>query len=1015
VAADQTILTYLFSDLESSTRLWEEHPEAMHPALARHDAILRDAVEGANGTVVKTTGDGMMAVFSSPADAVAAGLAAQRGLRDEAWEQTGPLRVRMGMHVGESQARAGDWYGPAVNRAARVMAAAHGGQVLLSGPTAAMIEGQLPVGVTLRDLGTHRLKDLAGPEQLFQVQEHGLPDSFPPVATLDLRPNNLPTLTSMFLGREQVLADLRALLDDDDVRLATMTGPGGTGKTRLALQAAAEQVDRFDDGVFFVDLSPERDADAAFAAIVRAVGLGGTGEDAPLHALKRDLRDCRMLLVLDNFEQVTVAATGLVELLGTCPRVKAVVTSREALRVRGERLFPVPPLSLPPSGVVTVDEALASEAVQLFIERAAETRPDFELTSDNVATVAGVCHRLDGLPLAIELAAARMNVFTIEDLHRRLAEQLDVLRGGARDLPERQQTLRSTIEWSTDLLDETERHLLQLLAVFTNATLDAIEETARRAGTVDSVDLIDGVSSLVDKSLVRRVEDTRGHPRFTMLQTIREHAIEHLEADSDRAKSVRDAHAGYYTELAMELRARLDVANRDEVFAELSDELGNLRSAWDHWVRERDVARLNDLIDPLWGWYDARGDYSAAIELAEGLLEVLAIEPETSERVRDEIALQMSIARALLAVRGYTAEVEERIRQAMDRSGASDQVQAFPVLRTLATLQMLRADFRSGVETGRDLLAIADQRDDTSLQADAHLVYGVNTALSVDVNEGIEHLEQSIEYFDRGATGLVRFQIGPSSGVTARTTSAFLLWTIGFPDRALARAASALEVAKSLDHPYSTAYALHHVAVLDLWRQELGSVLTRAEELLGVANAHDYAIWRALGTVLAGTARVGLGEPDEGMAQVERGFLLYRGLRTPPVFWPALLMVRAAACGMAGRIEEGLGHLDEAEETLPEDDFQVSDVWLAQGDLLLALPSPDVAGAEERFERARATSSEAGVRMNHLSALTRLVTLRRGTPGGQATIAELHDVYTSFTEGFSVPQLVAAREVLDTT
>jgi hypothetical protein len=238
---------------------------------------------------------------------------------------------------------------------------------------------------------------------------------------------------------------------------------------------------------------------------------------------------------------------------------------------------------------------------------------------------------------------------------------------------------------------------------------------------------------------------------------------------------------------------------------------------------------------------------------------------------------------------------------------------------------------------------------------------------------------------------------------------------LGFPDRAIARAASALEVAKVLDHPYSTAYALHHIAFLDLWRFELGAVLARSEELLGVANAHDYAIWRALGIVLNGTARVGLGEPDHGMAQVERGFLLYRGLKTPPVFWPALLMVRAAACGMAGRVEEGLAHLREAEETLPEGDSQIADVWLAQGDLLLGLPSPDVAGAEERFEGARAMSSEAGLRINHLSALTRLVNLRGGTPGEHATRAELRDVYGSFTEGFATPQLMAAGEVLEAT
>ena len=430
VPADAS-LTYLFSDVEGSTQLWERHPEGMQGALARHDAILRAAVEGCGGTVVKTTGDGLMAVFGSAPDAITASLAAQEGLRDEPWGETGPLRVRMGMHVGEAQTRGGDYYGTAVNRAARVMAAAHGGQVLLSVPIAELVAGSLPDDVRLRDLGTHRLKDLAGPEHLFQLVRLGLPDTFPPLATLDVRPNNLPTQTSAFLGRVALLGELRGLLDAEQARLVTLTGPGGTGKTRLALQAAAEQVDRFEDGVFFVDLSAEREADGAYAAIVRTVAIAGFGDDPPLEVLKRGLRERQLLLVLDNFEQVVDAATGLAELLGHCPRVTALVTSRAALRMRGERLFPVPPLTLPAGdGAVSLEDALASESVQLFVERAISLRPDFRLTDENAADVAAICRRLDGLPLAIELAAARITLFSAGELRSRLNERLDVLQGG---------------------------------------------------------------------------------------------------------------------------------------------------------------------------------------------------------------------------------------------------------------------------------------------------------------------------------------------------------------------------------------------------------------------------------------------------------------------------------------------------------------------------------------------------------------------------------------------------------
>ena len=609
VAVDPT-RTFLFSDVEGSTRLWERHPDAMQDALARHDAILRAAVEGCGGTVVKTTGDGLMAVFSSAPNAITASLTAQEGLRDEPWGETGPLRVRMGTHVGEAQIRGDDYFGTAVNRAARVMAAGHGGQVLLSAPIAELVANTLPDGAHLRDLGTHRLKDLAGPEHIFQLVLPGLPDTFPPLATLDVRPNNLPTQTSAFVGREALLDDLRAQLDADYARLVTLIGPGGTGKTRLALQVAAEQVDRFDGGVFFVDLSAEREADGAYAAIARTMAIAGSGDDPPLDVLKRGLRERQLLLVLDNFEQVTDAATGLAELLAHCPGVTALVTSRAALRVRGERLFPVPPLTLPADGDMSREDALASESVQLFAERATALRPDFQLTEENVTDVAAICRRIDGLPLAIELAAARITLFAVDELRSRLDERFDVLQGVWRDLPERQRTLRSTIEWSTELLTADQRRVLQLFSVFVGARLTDVESTARRLG--DHVDVLEGIGTLVDDSLVRNILDEQGNQRLAMLVTIRSYAAEQLAAEPDFADAVHRAHAEHYTELALALREQLARRDREQVLAALELELGNLRVAWSHFVQQGDVVRLNDLLEPLWGYYDARGAYGAA-------------------------------------------------------------------------------------------------------------------------------------------------------------------------------------------------------------------------------------------------------------------------------------------------------------------------------------------------------------------------------------------------------------------
>jgi class 3 adenylate cyclase len=475
-AAREAPLTFLFTDVEGSTRLWERNPEAMRSALARHEVIVRAAIAASAGEVVKTTGDGLMAVFAVPIDAVSAGIAAQQALIDELWPDQCAIHVRMGIHTGEAESRGGDFFGPAVNRTARIMSAGHGSQILLSESTAVLVDGQLPDGAGLRDLGEHRLKDLGRPERVFQLAHPALPAEFPPLSTLDLRPNNLPTQTSAFVGRDTELRTIRERLDDPAVRLVTLTGPGGTGKTRLAIRAAADQIDRFPDGVYFVDLITATDNDAVLALVAIAVGLADTTERAPLDELRRRLRSEQVMLVLDNFEQVTVAAPMLVELLADCPGLKVLVTSRQALRVRGENVIAIPPLSLPADAdrATTANELNQFEAIQLFVERARAVRSDFSLTDDNAAAVAEICRRLDGLPLAIELATARMNLFSPEALRDRLGSRLKALGSGARDLPERQQTLRATIEWSYQLLSPAEQRLFELLSVFAGSSVESL-------------------------------------------------------------------------------------------------------------------------------------------------------------------------------------------------------------------------------------------------------------------------------------------------------------------------------------------------------------------------------------------------------------------------------------------------------------------------------------------------------------------------------------------------------------
>src|ERR671910_104699 len=518
-------VTFLFTDIEGSTKMWEGHPQAMQGALARHDEILRRLIQDRGGYVFKTVGDAFCCAFSTAPDALEPALAVQRALSGEEWEATGPLRVRMALHTGAAEERDGDYFGPPVNRVARLLSAAHGGQVLLSLPTHEMVRDQLPAGMNLAELGEHRLKDLFRPERVFKLLAPELPSEFPPLRTLEAYRNNLPLQPTPLVGREKEVSEVCALLQRDETRLLTLTGPGGTGKTRLALQAAADLLEDFPDGTFFVPLATLTEADLFFSAVAETLGVKETGEQPLFESLKDYLSERRLLLVLDNFEQVLEAAPAVTELLAVTPDLKVLVTSRAPLRLYGEKDYAVPPLSIPDVRHLPDLKTLSQyEAVRLFIERAKSTKVDFEVTDENAPAVAEICVRLDGLPLAIELAAARIKMLPPRAMLQRLGSRLKLLTGGARGLPERQRTLRGTIEWSFALLDEGEQVLFGRLAVFSGGrTLEAIEAICDTNGDLP-VEAFDGVSSLLDKSLIRQEEGPNGEPRFVMLETVHEFA-----------------------------------------------------------------------------------------------------------------------------------------------------------------------------------------------------------------------------------------------------------------------------------------------------------------------------------------------------------------------------------------------------------------------------------------------------------------------------------------------------------
>ena len=573
-------VTFLFTDIEGSTRLWEKSPEAMSAALVRHDEILASAIETRDGFVFKRVGDAFCAAFPTAADALEAALSAQRSLLDEEWgEEIGTLRVRTALHTGAVEERSGDYFGPPVNRVARLLSAGHGGQTLLSLATQELLGDKLPEGVSLRDLGERRLKDLFRPERVFQVLAPDLPSRFPPLMTLDARLNNLPAQPTPLVGRERELREVAGLLRREAVRLLTLTGAGGRGKTCLGFQAAAELLDEFEDGAFFVPLVTITDPELVASAIAGPLGLIESADQPLAESLEDHLKAKELLLVLDNFEQVVEAAPLVGELLATCPRLKVLATSRTVLRVYGEREYPVPPLALPDPRRPPPVEALAEyEAVRLFIQRAQAAKVGFEVTNENAPAVAEICVRLDGLPLAIELAAARVKLLPPEKMLDRLGSRLKLLGGGARNLPERQRTLRGAIDWSHALLGEEERTLFARMAVFVGGcTLESAEEICDAEGDL-GMDVLEGVGSLVDKSLLRQEEDTEGEPRFVMLETIREYASEKLE-ESGEAGELRRLHAEHFLTLAGEAEPELTGPEQLAYFRRLETEHGNIRAA----------------------------------------------------------------------------------------------------------------------------------------------------------------------------------------------------------------------------------------------------------------------------------------------------------------------------------------------------------------------------------------------------------------------------------------------------
>jgi predicted ATPase/class 3 adenylate cyclase len=584
-------VTFLFTDIEGSTKLAQEYPDAMPALLARHHEILNQVIHTHNGHVFQRVGDSFAAAFHSPSDALHAALDGQRKLHSEAWAPA-PIKVRMGLHTAASQlndASAPTVYSGYANLALaqRIMSAGHGGQILLSAATRELVRDTLPTDSELIDLGEKRLKDLSHPELLYQLNALGLPSSFPPLKTLDSFLNNLPIQLTSFVGREHEIAEVKQELNEH--RLVTLTGSGGTGKTRLSLQVAADLLDHFSNGIWFVELATLAEPDLIPQAILSAIGLSEKASRSPLELLKEYLHDKKSLIVLDNCEHlIEGCATVVNTLLSTSPELKILASSREALGVKGELTYPVPSLSLPDIKHLPGTEQLSRyEAVRLFLDRASLVSPHFQVDKENAPAIAQICYRLDGIPLAIELAAARVKMMTVEQISKRLDDRFRLLTGGARTALPRQQTLRALIDWSYDLLSEKERLLLRRLSVFAGSwTLEAAEEVCAGQNDIGSYDILDLLTQLVNKSLVAVMGPSQGgETRYRMLETIRQYAREKL-LESGEGERIRDHHLDYYMKMAEQ--AKSEGFGPREMFwlVWLDHEWDNLRAAVE-WSMER--------------------------------------------------------------------------------------------------------------------------------------------------------------------------------------------------------------------------------------------------------------------------------------------------------------------------------------------------------------------------------------------------------------------------------------------
>jgi predicted ATPase/class 3 adenylate cyclase len=790
----QGTVTLVFTDIEGSTRLLASMGSRYEAVLAEHRKLLRAAFSSHAGIEVDTQGDALFYAFSRAQDAVTAAVEAQQYLSSHDFGEGVELRVRMGIHTGEPSLSDEGYVGSDVHLGARISAVAWGGQIVVSSATAALVGGDADE-TSLRSLGEHALKDIEGRVELYQVVAPGLREGFPALRSVSPHPTNLPARLAPLIGREDDIAEMVELLSSEDVSVVTLVGPGGTGKTRVALAVGAEVLSSFDDGVFFVDLSALSDASLVVPGIAQALSLREAAGRSLVETLGDYLSSKEMVLILDNFEQVMDAAGDVSALVGSSSSLKVVVTSREALRIESEREFPLHPLALPSSEGEPA-EILASPAVELFMARARAVRPGLAVSGEDARHVATICRRLDGLPLAIELAAARVKVLSPAALASRLEKSLGILGTGRRDASDRQRTLQGAIAWSYELLNGDEQRLFSRLGVFSGGwSLEASEAVCDRNDL--AVDVLDGIASLVDKSLVRVVKGDEA--RFSMLETIREFAIEKLQ-ESDEAEEIRRRHAVYFRALAEEADPHLVGADQKEWLDRLEGERANLRAALDWSLRGGAAEAALPISVSLWRFWRVRGTTAEWRKWLSASLAISTTALSLRARALRALSIVCELSGDYEAAQAAAAEAVALYKEQGDSQGVA---QSLEVLAGLAQ------------ESGELDRALALYRRVRQMYEDLADEFGVAVAtgslanvaiLQQRYSEALSLAEEAKEWYE---------EHGDTEGVIhALLTRGFADLSRGLPSQGAAAFQSALAVSKDLTHMEGVAVSLEGLAAV---------------------------------------------------------------------------------------------------------------------------------------------------------------------------------------------------------